>query len=757
MDSPNFSNQQQDRISDRLKELVSPGSAAFWRDACRLMETEPPLKSTTHLVGHLLREIESSLRDVLMPISKQSEPLEPSKQGAKKKNLSGDEKHKAEIDAVLKVLEIPETSAVAQTWLSLPGKDNEYGLAKRAHRKALDQPRPIDSEFREFWNKMQAVLDGVLDRFEAKYAKVFCLLDELAAKPEPTDQDLKALCNSIPNSFVTRRYLFERLKFPGWLSKLQEKGFFKNPPEPEIDAERGLIRFLPWPQSGYLVRMAPQKPAIVLDIALKILETGTKNASVHEDLAEAARSMPPELAARWVEKETEWLKEQDYLYLPDLPEKLGKLIAYLAQRGQVNTALGLARELLAVLPKSQNNDDLALKPRTRCDDYYYEQILTQDVPTLVASAGEATLDLLCNLLNDAINFWQYPPEDGVREDHSNCWYPTFEENPHNLFYEPRVFLSTAVWKTAQQIARNDPAKVSCLAEKLKNYHWRIFHRIALHLLYSPESPEPVKDNQLCQEPVRDDQLCQERPTSPWWEGYVTVTSREEYNHAVERIGVTTPKCQNPSSANQAWVVRLVHFYWCGELNLGDSDRLLERFFANAPTQNREEFMKGIGWQLRYGNSEVGTDLLGRLQRLWEWRISEVDSTEANNSQASELRFFSWWFASRKFDDNWSMTQLINALRLAKALEYDKDLLCHLVALAPSIPLDTVECLTLMAEANGIPHYDWFASYRQEDHRAILSAVLQSEDQQACKAAKELINRLLFRGIDFQDLLSDGEG
>jgi hypothetical protein len=145
-----------------------------------------------------------------------------------------------------------------------------------------------------------------------------------------------------------------------------------------------------------------------------------------------------------------------------------------------------------------------------------------------------------------------------------------------------------------------------------------------------------------------------------------------------------------------------------------------------------------------------------LQRLWEWRISEVDSTEANNSQASELRFFSWWFASRKFDDNWSMTQLINALRLAKALEYDKDLLCHLVALAPSIPLDTVECLTLMAEANGIPHYDWFASYRQEDHHAILSAVLQSEDQQACKAAKELINRLLVPGIDFQDLLSDGE-
>lgn len=248
-----------------------------------------------------------------------------------------------------------------------------------------------------------------------------------------------------------------------------------------------------------------------------------------------------------------------------------------------------------------------------------------------------------------------------------------------------------------------------------------------------------------------------------WEGYVTSSDselftilREEYNHAVERISATTPKWQNPSSANQALVVRSVHLYCCGELNLGDSDRLLERFFANAPTQNREEFMRQIGQWLRYGNFEVGTDLLRRLQRLWEWRISQVDSTEANNSQASELRFFSWWFASRKFDDNWSMTQLINALRLAKALEYDNDLLRHLVTLAPSIPLDTVECLSLMAQANEIPGDDWFASYRQEDHRAILSAVLQSEDQQARKAAKELISRLLVPGIDFRDLRPDGE-
>jgi len=265
---------------------------------------------------------------------------------------------------------------------------------------------------------------------------------------------------------------------------------------------------------------------------------------------------------------------------------------------------------------------------------------------------------------------------------------------------------------------------------------------------------------------RDEALQELRDAA--WEGYLTsgysdaelfatlfATLREEYSHAIKRIGTATPEWQNRSRADEALAVHLLDLYWRGELELGESDQLLERFFANASAHNREEFMKQIAWWLRYRNFEVGTDLL-RLQRLWEWRVSDVESTQATNSQASDLKFFSWWFISRKFDDTWAIVQLINTLRLAKALHYDPDLLRHLVALAPSMPLATVECLGLMAEANGTPGDKLFAFYHQEDYCPILSAVLQSEDKQACKAAKELINRLLVRGIDFRDLLSDGE-
>jgi len=66
-----FEDPRQERIHRRLL-LVGPGPATFYQDACRVMSEERPLASTTHLVAHLLREIESGLRDVLETVTDQA-------------------------------------------------------------------------------------------------------------------------------------------------------------------------------------------------------------------------------------------------------------------------------------------------------------------------------------------------------------------------------------------------------------------------------------------------------------------------------------------------------------------------------------------------------------------------------------------------------------------------------------------------------------------------------------------------------------
>lgn len=939
MDSSNFSNQQQERIYRRLNSLVGPGAAAFWRDACRLMEMEPLLESTTHYVAHSLREIESALRDVLEiltnPTLSQSNLVKCSKchshyepkcpecghsiecpkcaHPLEVKALT----HKDEIHGILQALGIAETDSIAQTWLRLADRKNEYALHERAHRMDLAPPRRVDDEFRRFWEEIQDVFDVILDRFEAHYSGVFRILDELLTKSHPTKADRKKLRLNVGNSLVTLSYFFRQLQSQEWLNPLWKEGFFKNPPSPG----------LPWPQSQYLARMAsvPSAGETILNIALEILETGTKNALVHQDLAQAALIMPPELAARWVKKETEWLKEQNNLEF-SFTEKLGQLVTYLANENQVDTVLALLQELLAVLPNPQSTNSqisfLLREPRVRFTDYEYGELLENYVPKLLEVAGESTFKMLCDLLNDAVRLSPYPD---YCEDSRNA----IEDD----LLGTRGLLISALRDAGEYLTRKNPEMVRTLVLTLESYDWTIFYRIALHLLLHfpkevhdliaerlidrdrfqsqqwfyeykllvseqfsllpseaqetilvwieeglpdiswlseseadrasylkkwkrdwlsilgtplPESwqqqyeqlvkelgaaeplqptggirqllfvpnnlefPAELEATQDCDEisivrEVLERDLEPEQELSPriwyacgkklselinldwdWtveklekifpkdeacqklrhaaWEGYVTSAPpyldlfailREEYTQAIERFGRLTHQGLHLLNSDEVLTKHLMQLYWHGQLELGESDQLLERFFEKAPEQNRVAFMRELGWFLSRDQSEVSPELLERLQRLWDWRIGTILGLPAITIYVSELKTFGSWFACGRFNSQWAIAQLIEVLSLAKNVDDKRKVSHRLVDLAPSMPLEAVKCWDLMAEER--QGKDWIFIDDQENSRAIVSAALQLGEEETRKAAKELINRLLARNYaDLRDLLSGGE-
>ncbi len=475
-----FEDPRQERIYQKLLRLISPGQAAFYRDACRHMTEVPPFETTTHQVAHLLREVESALRDVLESVIERTERL-------KKKGRPGEEKHQAEILAILRGLDIPETDLVAQAWLKMPGRGNSYGFHARAHRDALGRPRGVDEEFKKFWDDMSSILDAILDKFETRYLTIFKFLDELLTKSTPSADDVKQLRNHVPNNQVTLSYFFDRLPSPAWLEPLQTEGFFRHPPELDRDYEKGTIGFPFWPESRCLARMAARAPKMVLEIIVQIPDTD--NVRVHEDLADAALAMPAEMAAEWAKKEAKWVEKQESLFFL-LPEKLGVLVGHLARGGQVKAALDLARSLLAVLPDSRAADRtrekevyrLQPEPRARFDTWDYEEILHKNIPDLVTAAGEDTLALLCDLLDSAIRLSRSHEENEGPEDYSYSWRPAIEDHEQNHPYGLRDFLIEAVWDVAEQIAGTEPSRVPALVEKLEQRPWCIFHRIALHLL-----------------------------------------------------------------------------------------------------------------------------------------------------------------------------------------------------------------------------------------------------------------------------------
>src|SRR5574340_211992 len=309
-----FEDPRKDRIYRRLRDFVGPGPADFFKDACQLMSDPVSLGTTSHLVSHLLGEIEGALRDVLETLGEREQRLKKSKK---------DDNHKEEILAILRGLQISETDPVALAWLRLPGKGNSHGLGARAHRNALTPARPVDEDFRQFWNDMQGIFDVVLEKFETRYLGVYQLLDQLIAKPAPAQADVDKLKKNVPNNIVAHGYFFDRLTSPAWLDLLQANGLFSHPTVLEVDNEKGTIAYSAWPQSRYLVRMAPLAPEKVLNIMLAV--PATENIRVHEDFAGAAASLPADLAAKWSEREAARINSKQESLFGLLPEKLGIL------------------------------------------------------------------------------------------------------------------------------------------------------------------------------------------------------------------------------------------------------------------------------------------------------------------------------------------------------------------------------------------------------------------------------------------------
>lgn len=478
-DSPfRFTDPRQDRIHRLL--LIGPGPAAFFKDACRLMGLGSPLETTPHLVAHLLREVESALRDVLLPYGF-GRPVPCPHCGSRPGS------HKKEIRAILAAYGFEETEDAAEAWLRLSSWDEDAGLARLAHRNALGRPRLADDTLGRAWEEMQALLDVVLDRFETRFLESFKVLDELLGKTTPSAADAKRLRNNAPNNLVAFAYFFDKLQNPAWLCLLRKEGFFTQPPPPEHDDEGATIGFPPWPESRYLARMAAVKGAqdLVLEIALEITET--ENARVYEDLADVALALPPRLAAKLTGKARTWLASPHQILLP---EKLGALIGHLADGGQAAEALGLAEMLLEVRPDDRNGPSTGAEgefvglPEARAsfDVWRYRRILEKRVPALVSAAGLDALKLLARLLAESLRLSSRTGEEAKPDDYSAIWRPAIEDRSGRHTRGVKDALVSGVRDAAERIVKENPSRLLAVVEVLEGHGWLVFKRIALHLL-----------------------------------------------------------------------------------------------------------------------------------------------------------------------------------------------------------------------------------------------------------------------------------
>lgn len=235
--------------------------------------------------------------------------------------------------------------------------------------------------------------------------------------------------------YAQYEYFFDRLASPAWLQPLSEKGLFKHPqPAERVDQ---YVRFPFWPESRYLVRMAklPEAQAAVLAISLGI--PASDNSRIYDDLAEIALALPPASSAQLVPKLLEGIRLPIKLLLKD---RIGGLIAYLAEGGEGTAAKTLAQAALSLAPdpnaKAAEEETLRFpEPQPLFEDFYYQRISEKAVPALVKALGIEAVQMFVDLLDEAIRLSQKrAQEEGNNEDYLYIAHPAIELGAGAMMY-----------------------------------------------------------------------------------------------------------------------------------------------------------------------------------------------------------------------------------------------------------------------------------------------------------------------------------
>jgi hypothetical protein len=224
-----------------------------------------------------------------------------------------------------------------------------------------------------------------------------------------------------------------------------------------------------WPESNFLVRMASEVPAGVVDAALPI--PATDNMRVNSDIVEIAILIPPDQSARMVSRVADLIARPFGVLVP---ARFGNLCRHLAEGGYPDEAMQVAKPLLARVPSPASSRG--------GDTWSYAEILRNDIPALTSAVGVPVLALLADSLEQAVDAQAIGRLKELRQDLSVDCRPGLDEQPPGLDTDPLTALVSAVRDTGTRLVDERLAGIGDIVAVLEGHDWPIFRRLALFLL-----------------------------------------------------------------------------------------------------------------------------------------------------------------------------------------------------------------------------------------------------------------------------------
>lgn len=223
-----------------------------------------------------------------------------------------------------------------------------------------------------------------------------------------------------------------------------------------------------------------------------------------------------------------------------------------------------------------------------------------------------------------------------------------------------------------------------------------------------------------------------------------------YAASINHLG-TLPRRKNSfGDPDEHLAQHLMVYYWRGKFPL-DSESLT-CFWEKASPELRGKTIAFVGQSLDRTKDAIQPEILDRLKVLWAARFDAVKRTKTIEDHIPEMNSFGYWFSCGKFDVEWALAQLSEALKFASPIADDSDVVKRLSDYASARPHEVIRCFDRLIKSK---LEEWSIYGWRDEARRLLTTVMSAGDADAREAAENAVHYLGSQGhFEFRDLLGN---
>lgn len=497
-----LSSEQQD-TAKLLEELLGKTVADRYVDFSKLSAGSLGLRVSSPMAAHALREMDSILRETLEDLAgvnpgPSGTELEKHKEAAEAlrkigfdedaiarsvSRLQTQDNHKAAIKKIVAWLGLAEDGDIAKSWLAVSRAH------EKAHERKVNRKLRVDDEFRERWAQpFDTVIRGVATALQTKYAALMVRAGNLARMGDVAAA-LSAFQKQNVGAMTVQWHFYRSIEGPAWLPELISRGLVAEP-LPRAPDEEGRLSYREWPVGHYLLKVAKGDDKKARELLAGVLRSlaGSKHPDVTRDGLEVIASLPPEESAELADVAAGWLTQDVDMGAAISAERL---VTRLAEVKKCDACLTVASALLQLFDRDGDVDSLFSK-------YMYELSLPKIEEAITHALGLDALRLFTRLLYEAAVICRKICFDPVQDYTSVTLSPLPEDE--NATYDIYGALTAAVRKSAVRLIGQEGTDIRAVMDILLANRFKIFERIALHVLAKKPDGAPDRADELLLDP-----------------------------------------------------------------------------------------------------------------------------------------------------------------------------------------------------------------------------------------------------------------